>query len=102
MDTLFIQRTSEIDMDLEHLQITAPLGSEHRTADIASRVGRLAVAYAATAFAGAFLVALVAMLVGIQQNAAVDSVTLLRALSGICAVFAVGFLVGRMKRKAPR
>jgi hypothetical protein len=69
---------------------------------LAARFGRLAVAYFIAAFAGALLVVLVAMLLNLQENRAIDVVPLLRALTGIAAVFAFGFLIGRMKRKVPR
>jgi len=101
VDTLFIEPTSETEMDLADLQITAPFTSQRRGLELAARFGRMSLAYSVAAFAGAFVVFLVALLLHVQDKLAVDRVPVLRVLTAIAAVFAFGFLVGRMKRKIP-
>jgi hypothetical protein len=99
-DTLFTGPISETEMDLPSLQITAPFTDERLGLELISRFGRLAAAYSMAAFAGAFVVFLLAFLLHVQDKLAID-IPLLRAVSAIAAVFAVGFFLGRMRRKIP-
>ncbi len=89
-------------MELNRLQITAPLQSERKEPELAARFGNVAAAYCIAAFAGALLVLLVAVLLHLQNNLAVDVIPLLGVGSAVAAVFAVGFFMGRMKPRVPR